>query len=403
MNLANRDQSRQQYERRRRAAAVAKTSLAEQQTRNEEAARVALSKYASRRAALAEGARATADAVFERAPRLAIEPYAAAVRLLTKTSTRPVGDWCPRGKGRDTLFRSLAEHLLAKFPVPAVLWDGFFDASASGFAPLVANVAGGGSLFAFVTDTGFPIKLTRRMCHELLSTPSCGSLLRAIRRVQVKFAGGDDRLFRAWLGTQVAQSVGTEDDEIFWSRVLSWLARDGTLDPAELSPLVDYLGDRRRQDAAFSVSGRSLAAVTRAMNEWHRGLAREKVVRDELLPPSGYAAIVVDRSGHLGRRVWRVREVTSTRELADEGLRMNHCVYSYLGSIQKGFTSIWMMTLEDGSGPTGSWAMLTVEVRRDLRRIVQARGRFNRPATSEELGILHAWATRNALDISLFT
>jgi hypothetical protein len=60
-------------------------------------------------------------------------------------------------------------------------------------------------------------------------------------------------------------------------------------------------------------------------------------------------------------------------------------------------------TLEEGSGPTGRWAMLTIEVRRDLRRVVQARGRFNRAATREELGVLQAWATRNALDVSLFT
>jgi hypothetical protein len=61
------------------------------------------------------------------------------------------------------------------------------------------------------------------------------------------------------------------------------------------------------------------------------------------------------------------------------------------------------MTLEDGTGETGRWAMLTLEVREDLRRVVQARGRFNRLATSEEHGILVAWAVRNGLEISLGT
>ena len=80
---------------------------------------------------------------------------------------------------------------------------------------------------------------------------------------------------------------------------------------------------------------------------------------------------------------------------------MNHCVHSYVWSIQKGQTSIWTMTVEDGLGETGRWAMLTIEVRKDLRRIVQARGRFNRAATGEEHGILLEWAGANGLELSL--
>jgi len=78
---------------------------------------------------------------------------------------------------------------------------------------------------------------------------------------------------------------------------------------------------------------------------------------------------------------------------------MQHCVYSYAQYIQKGQTSIWAMTLEDGRGETGRWAMLTIEVRNPSRAVVQARGRFNRAATSEEHGILLAWAGRNGLRV----
>jgi len=133
------------------------------------------------------------------------------------------------------------------------------------------------------------------------------------------------------------------------------------------------------------------------MVEWHRELATEKVVHGVVFEPSGYAALELDRSardrnGEFQRRIWHVDEVCTSKELAAEGRRMNHCVYSYVWSIQKGQTSIWSMTLEDGKGETGRWAMLTIEVRKDLRRVVQARGRFNRSATSEEHGILVAWA-----------
>lgn len=152
--------------------------------------------------------------------------------------------------------------------------------------------------------------------------------------------------------------------------------------------------------------GRSLAALTRAITDWHRELAAEKVIHGAVSEPSGYASVELDRSrrgrdGQLQRRIWRMDEVRTSKEVAAEGRRMNHCVYSYVWSIQKGQTSIWSMTLEDGKGETGRWAMLTIEVRKDLRRVVQARGRLNRPATSEEHGILVGWAGKNGLEMSL--
>jgi hypothetical protein len=398
---------RQEYERRRREAAVRRSSLAEAKAREEQAVRDALSKRASRPASSRGGDSGDADVVFRVAPRLAAEPHATAVRrLLRLPAIRRVADWSPRGKGRDTLFRSLGEHRLAKYPVPALFWAGFFDVDVERFAPMVAHVAAGGSLFQYVTATGFPVPLTRRMCHELLSMPSGGSLLQAIRRVQVRSTGGDDRLLQAWMSTREARSVGNRADEAFWSTVLAWLSRADSVAPSEVAPLVDYIGHRRRQDDRFSVSGRSTLAMTRAMNEWHRELAVEKVIHGLAFEPSGYTSIELDRSvrgrhGGWENRIWRVDEVLSTKELAAEGRRMNHCVYSYAWSIQKGQSSIWSMTLEDGKGETGRWAMLTIEVRRDLGRVVQARGRFNRPATTEEHGVLLAWAGKNGLEVSL--
>jgi hypothetical protein len=272
--------------------------------------------------------------------------------------------------------------------------------------PLITHVASGGSLFQYVSTTGFPVPLSRRMCHALLSMPSGGSLLRAIRRVEVTFAGGDDRLFQAWMSTREARSLGDRDEETFWWTVIEWFSRVQTLDPSQVAPLVDYIGHRRRQDRQFFMSGRSFVAMTRAMNEWHRELATEKVVHGIVFEPSGYVPIELDRSGRgrdgeWRRRIWSVEEVRTSKELAAEGRRMNHCVYSYVWAIQKGQTSIWTMTVEDGLGQTGRWAMLTIEVRKDLRRVVQARGRFNRSATSEEHGILLAWAGANGLAVGM--
>jgi len=50
---------------------------------------------------------------------------------------------------------------------------------------------------------------------------------------------------------------------------------------------------------------------------------------------------------------------------------------------------------------TGNWHMVTLEVRNDLERVVQARGRSNRAITSRELAIVKLWAGANDLAVTL--
>lgn len=58
-------------------------------------------------------------AVAERAPRLVVPECLPALAVLAELRRlRPVSAWAPSGKGRGTLFRSLAEHLLARYPMP---------------------------------------------------------------------------------------------------------------------------------------------------------------------------------------------------------------------------------------------------------------------------------------------
>lgn len=345
-----------------------------------------------------------ANAVFRRVPRLRDAPYRLAVERLMSLGALREG-WAPRGRGRETLFRSLAEHQLARYPTPSLLWSVFFNPFVEALVPLVVHVAAGGSLFDHIRKTGFPVPLTRRMCHDLLLLRFRGSLLLAIRCVEVDSAGGDDRLYRAWMRTRAAQRLGTREDESFWLGVLHWFAKAPMLDPARVGPLVDYIEHRRAQDASFSMTGRSLLAMIRGMEEWHRDLSREEIVRGVVYQPSGLSPVELevkkDPCGTTSAGIWRVGEILSSKDLVAEGRRMGHCVYSYARSIESGQTSIWSMTLENGLGPTGTWGMLTIEVRNELGRIVQARGRFNRPATTAEHQILMRWAGLNGLQVVL--
>lgn len=346
-----------------------------------------------------------APLVFRRAPRLHVVPYATAVRrVLRATPFRD--DWSPRGKGRDMQFRSLAEHHLARFAMPPVLWTAFFDPFVERLVPLVVHVARGGSLHDHVRETDFPVPLTRRMCHDLLSRPFRGSLLYAMRTVQALAVGADGGLLHGWRRSPFAQRLGTREEEIFWFEALGWMAKWHELDSASVGPLLDFIAHRRGLEPSFSMAGRSLAAVRRAMDEWHRDLARAEELHGTRYDASGFEPLVLDLSrrsldGTTQKVVWRVQEIRTGRELAAEGRRMSHCVYSYAARVQSGATSIWSMTLENGLGETGCWAMLTIEVRNAERRVVQARGRFNRQPTSAEHAVLVRWAGENDLTLAV--
>jgi hypothetical protein len=185
--------------------------------------------------------------------------------------------------------------------------------------------------------------------------------------------------------------------------VLVWLAANPMLPHHEIGPLVDYVEHRRGETPGFSMKSRSARALLRGMRAWHGQLAREQRGLDRVFQPSGLLPMDLDRSrrDRLGNpivEVWHVREVLDARTLADEGRAMGHCVYSYGRAIESGQCAIWTLTLRDD---TGHWRRLTIEVRRPLRQIVQARGRFNARAEPRDLLVLEAWAARNALSVAL--
>lgn len=351
--------------------------------------------------------RALIKTVGEEAPRLIAADFGGALLWLSTIPwVRPIESWKPRGKGRDSVFRSLVEHLIAKFPLPVFLISAFFsDVNASKLVPLVGHLGAGGSLFEAVKTGLLPVPLTRRMCHDLLKTPSDVTIMTALRRVSVESQGGDPRLVNVWMATDIGRTLQPADAEAFWMTVIAWFAANPMLDPSRIGPLVDYIVYRRREDAKFSMKGRTPLAMMRGMDEWHGQLAKAKAVHGTSYKPSGFKAGKFERQvrlqdGNSITVIWRIEEILTSKALAEEGRKLAHCVYSYGHSIDSGRTSIWSLTTESFDGGERE-RHITIEVRNDLHRIVQARGRFNRMPTSQEFTIMTAWAGQNNLDVSL--
>lgn len=341
------------------------------------------------------------------APKLIEPEYVAAIYWLARVPhVRPVEDWEPRGHGRDTLFRSLAVHLLCQYPTPPFLWSVCFadSDSASTLLPVVANIAKGGSLYQAVQSEAFPIPFPRKLCHEFLRSSSQLGIIEAIRFTQVKAAGGSKRLHQALMGTELGRCVLSRTDEAFWATVIDWFGRQGPLfDPTQIGPLVDYIRHRRHENIAFSMKGRVPNALLRDMDQWHGELAPQKKTHGAIFKPSGIRGGTYDQShrdsgGNFVIQIWTVREILTNKELAAEGRDQKHCVLSYACQVENGQTSIWSMTVEDMMGQKRA---LTMEVYNAGRRIVQIRGKLNRMATAAEMRVVRMWAAENNLRIEM--
>ena len=99
---------------------------------------------------------------------------------------------------------------------------------------------------------------------------------------------------------------------------------------------------------------------------------------------------------HGGR--WTCRELTSLGQLAAEGLQMHHCVIWYRHRCQAGRTAIFSLRrCTPYFEPDRYRRVLTIEVERETRTIVQVKGRWNRRALPGERYILRQWARANQL------
>ena len=336
----------------------------------------------------------------KKAPKLLDKEYFTAVNIIHGLERqRDIADWSPRGKGRDAQFNSLAEYLLAKYPMPQFLWSAFWEPDVEILKPIVIHIARGGSLAKLCQTGEFPLPLTKKQCHAFLQTNSDYTFMSALRAVQIRTYEGSQALLRVWMNRYIGRRLQSKENEVFWDSVLSFLCKNPMLDMAQVGPLIDYILYRRDQDLTFSMKGRSVLAMIRGMNEWHGDLARKRIYKEHNYTPSGFkegcwGTKNKDRFGNSIENRWFIEEILTIKDLLAEGRAHHHCVYSYSQSIDSGHSSIWSMTCNGEK-------VITIEVRKSSNAIVQARGKYNRDTTAQEFRVLQAWASENGLVINL--
>jgi hypothetical protein len=341
--------------------------------------------------------------VARRTPKIIDERYMAGfLKLAGIAWLRPLDEWKPRGRSRDSIFKSLVAHLLVTYPVPDFLYSVFMGGWRDPYVfhyekEFFLEVARGESPYRYFRRVDFPVKMTRHLCHLFMHTPPGSSFIEGIRRAQVIASGGDLGIARAvcasWLGREFQGRR-----EPFWELAIVWLCRQPDIERKQIGPLIDYFANMRKADLYYSIKGRTYRSALRAMEQWHRDLAVQRKLENLVFKPSGFEGRRYVFKKKLNGRllydeVWTMREILQAEDLFEEGKRMRHCVSSYAELIMEGWNSIWSLRCDGVRA-------LTVEVENKGRRIVEARGVCNRAPKPFELAILRRWALFNGLSVA---
>ena len=363
-------------------------------------------------------------------------PVVATVELRGRWRRRP-RDWRARGVDPRRQFGQLLRFLFADYPL-APCWDEPFVAPADGPAVPWPDAATGRRWFADVAQgrslrdlDGFPVEMTKRVAHALATSPPDLTLAAAVRRAQVVGSGGSERLATAVAGSRLGRQFFDPAGEAFWAEVVRFLSAAGLLDAREVGPLVDYLHHLRFAPARpgrpperpdLSMAGRSPAALIRQMHEWHgrlnRGVYQLRRRADraadlaarggvhggdgprrlrrpgpaEAWPSCGVPGWFARRSLPDGDVLDEVAELTTADQLRAEGAAMAHCVASYAHQCASGASAVFSYRQD-------AVRVLTIEVAPAARRVVQVRGRRNRPPTVGELRVIGNWCRRRGLTV----
>lgn len=328
---------------------------------------------------------------------------------------RPLSSWTvPAGQPPTRRAESLARHLFVRYPVPACAPRLF---AAAPFPPLkwvcwTVLLGQGGSLARAARRFGW--QLPPRLVPHLFSAPADLSPVEACMWAELAHLGGG-RTELGWLRDNPSYVVDLTDGaegpldlvhagrpawrgvhaadawdqrlRSFWRDTAAWLVRHrDALDDRRAALLLEWAMHRFTEHAArggpaFRWRGRTPHGALALATEYQRL---------RLLP---YAALewrgrgwdwadACDGAGAAPR--WTVRELTSGQALYEEGQALRHCVAGYARRCAAGDCAIFSLQCDDQR-------RLTIEIAPAGRRIIQARGACNRPATPEEQGVVQKW------------
>ena len=297
--------------------------------------------------------------------------------------------WKPVSNRGVEQVNELAYYLFCQYPVPGFLYKSFFEKTNMLFINWFIHMGTGKRVKDLVN---MPIPFTQKMGHFFLQAPDKLSIAEALRWAQVKGMNGSDKLAEritySWIGTK------EYNDEDFWEAFIRIITNGGMFDLDQLTQLIDYVRQMKRENRDYSLKGRTLQSLLRQSNEWHQ---ESMVIRGtRFWTSSGMYGYKAEKK----IEVVKMEELTGSKLLVEEGRTMKHCVATYAHQCVVGKTAIF--SLRKYSFDLLIETMATIEVNLSLRRVVQAKAKLNKKISDEARRHLDEWANKNQLSINPF-
>ncbi len=324
------------------------------------------------------------------------------VRRFQKRQLRDPVKWVYRGKSKRIEKQQIAliRYLYAKYPVPACLESVFISENSDKFnnyARWYLALAQGESLYKTCTRE----VLTKKETHYITQAPDSLNIEEA-----VWWAKGMALTQNTGIAYRIAKSpIGRASwASDFWVDVHRFFANN-PVPLKEMEELIDYIRAARAENPAWTIKKRSLEAVRRKSEHWHRDMIKLRNIGGGAwtgmeLPYWKYKTGKADPNPSRSNEVeWHLYEICSGNELAKEGNKMRHCVAGYKSRCANG--SIAIFTLRSNTPLLNNRKHLTIQVSPQTRAITQARGLANRLMRPQERVIIGKWARDNALRVSV--
>lgn len=330
---------------------------------------------------------------------------------LDNETIRPIETWEPKTRNRHKILSDLLRHLFAKYDVPAFLDKGFVNYELDSIF-LFLLMGKGRPLKEFEL---VPLTITKKAYRYIESTPEYYTFFEAFRRCQILGLGGSEHLAYEIMRS-ILREKRTAKEDAFWITVIEFFIKQPMMDYSRISEIVDYIYNmkyvnvirnnvNRPEQPNFNMKGRTLHALLRDTENWHNKLAAERKKITGNSPtwePYGFSNWSVTYGVEKHAITYDMIQLTSTKDLSQEGADLHHCVASYARSCASGTTSIWSFRTRSSQFQYDGGQfkrLLTVQLNKD-GTIVQIRGSYNRKANNQEVNILRRWADEHNLKFS---
>lgn len=282
--------------------------------------------------------------------------------------------------------RSLIDHLLVRYEIPSFLYGEWTrDKPRPKWVFWFILLAQGADLKLAASTFGW--QMHRRFVQYLFEAPDTMSPTEACVYAEVRRLGGNDIDAQRLISNPAFVIDPTELSAErlhyrFWHESACWLISNRAQLSDEESDLVlswamHEFTEQARFHRPFSLKGRSVRAA-RERSVAYREQTNRPWAQYSWLPHTW------NWSTESPSGAWEFVELTSGKDLFEEGQALSHCVATYAARCATGYSAIVSMRC-DGI------RQITIEIQPQTKRLVQARGLRNRSADHDESDLIRRW------------